>query len=218
MASVVEICNQALAELPDAPIASLDEASLQARQCKRVYGQCLSEMLELHEWGFANRRVVLAGIPNDRPNEWAYAYALPSGIGTPGRLVPDLSSLGLGAIPVQADDTPPYYETWAWPASAYPSDYIIDATTIYANVDGAILEYGAATVSPTEMSALFVRALALEIASRLAMPLNKSRELKGDLIKQAEVAKDRAKADDMNRQPQRVPSYVPDAKRARGWG
>lgn len=217
MASRVSISNMALAELPANPIASMGEASLEARECTRVYDQCLQELLELHEWGFANRRIILAAVTNDRDSEWGYAYALPTGVGTPRRVLPDLTT-AIGALPLPGPFTPPYYEVWGFSSYATFTDYIIENGVIYSNFENAMLEYGAATVAEAVMPALFVRALALEIASRIAMPIKKSRELKGDLIKQAEVAKDRAKADDLNRQPQRAPYYMTEMELARGGG
>lgn len=200
----------ALAELPANPIASMNEESLEARECTRVYDQCVEELLEINEWGFAGRRVKLALAENDRPHEWAYAYAMPNDCGTPRRVVPDFDGLGL---PV-AIGGEPYGERWM--ASKKLTDYIIEDATLYTNVEDATLEYGARTIAEAQMSALFVRALALEIASRIVMPIKKSREIKGDLIKQAELAKERAMADDKNRQPQITPSYMPEALLARG--
>jgi hypothetical protein len=63
------------------------------------------------------------------------------------------------------------------------------------------------------------RAISLEMAVRMAIPLKKNRELKGDLIKQAQVAMERAIADDMNRSPVQTPDYVTDVEIARnGYG
>ncbi len=202
MASQISICNQALAELPAAPIASISEASLEARECNRVYDQVISEMLEgPHDWSFAKRRVALVQTTNDRPGEWLYAYQAPSSMGKPLRVLPTL-----------ADAT-----SLVWPAldAITPIPYVLANGIIYTNQVSAIFEYSAATVEAGSMSAAFARAVSLEMASRMAMPLKKSRELKGDLVKQAEVQKERAMADDANRSPQRTPDYVSDVEIAR---
>ena len=201
MPSRLGIKNDALAELPSAPITAEDERSLEARETGRVYDQALKELLEAHDWGFATRRVQLASVTNDRSSEWGYAYAMPTDVGTPRKLIPDFEGAGLG-IPLEGPFTPPYYEVWGT-FGALPEPYfIIENLVIYSSLQNATLEYGAATVSEAVMPALFARALALEIASRIAMPIKKDRVLKGDLIKAAEAAKDRAMADDMNRSPQ----------------
>jgi hypothetical protein len=58
-------------------------------------------------------------------------------------------------------------------------------------------------VEEAKMPAMFKRALALELASRLAVTLLDDRAKKGDLIQQAEAAKRRAMAEDQNRFPRR---------------
>lgn len=221
MASRLQIKNMALAELPDAPIASDNESSLQARETGRFYEPCMRELLEAHEWGFANKRVALASIVNQRDREWGYAYQLPEDLGTPIGIVPDWASIVSGVTPgLSANSiTSLYGDCPQILTSEYIKDYLIEGETLFTNLENVILEYSVATVSENLMPALFQRALVLELASRIAMPLGKSRELKGDLIQAAEVAKARAMADDDNRNPRRhSEGYVSEVERARaGW-
>lgn len=200
MPSQLQICNDALAELPSAPIAAMDERSLEARECARVYQSALRYLLEQHDWGFATRRAVLAAVTNDRANEYAYAYAVPSDMGTPRRLITDFEATGLG-IPLEGPFTPPYYEVWGTFGELGEPYYVLENRVIYTSLQNATLEYGVAIVSEADMPQMFAWALSLEIASRIAMAIKKDRQLKGDLIKQAEAAKDRAMADDQNRSP-----------------
>lgn len=219
MASRIQIKNMALAELPDAPIASENESSLQARETGRFYEQTLKELLEAHEWGFAVKRVALATVANDREGEWLYAYQLPSDLGTPIGVVNEWSGSYEPLLsPATGNLLAPIY-------GIYPLSYIADAdyqihgSLLYTHRSGAVLEYGASDIGESDMSALFQRALVLELASRIAMPLGKSRELKGDLIQAAEIAKARAMADNDNRYPRRhSEGYVSEVERARmGW-
>jgi len=64
---------------------------------------------------------------------------------------------------------------------------------------------------------LTARAVALELAARLAMPLKKSRELKKEKVAEAEVARQRAIAESENRSPRRQTDYISEADYAR-WG
>ena len=67
MASPVDICNTALAYLGDvANVVSIDpaEGSAQAEHCARFYPLARDALLEMHDWGFATRRVALAGLAN----------------------------------------------------------------------------------------------------------------------------------------------------------
>lgn len=173
----ITTCNLALGELRAAPIVDIAEDSLEARECARYYPQCLRILLERHDWAFANRRVALAELAiNDRATEWSHAYVLPVDCATPLRLV---ATDGAAA------------------------DYIVENRTLYTRLDNAVLEYAANDVTDSEMTGLFIDALAYALAARLAVPIRDSREMKGQLLQQAEVAFQRAVAEDRNRQPER---------------
>lgn len=177
MTTSITICNLALGELRAAPIIDIAEDSIEARECARYYPQCLRLLLERHDWAFANRRATLAELAtNDRSGEWTHAYVLPADCATPLRLV--------------AKD-------------GGPSDYIVENRTLYTALADATLEYARDDVSEAEMTGLFVDALAYALAARLAVPIRDSREIKGQLLQQAEIAFQRAVAEDCNRQPQR---------------
>jgi hypothetical protein len=80
MSSEVEICNLALSHLGDsATVASIDppEGSAQAEHCARWYPIARNSLLEMHDWGFATTRALLAELPNEWP-QWQRAYARPS--------------------------------------------------------------------------------------------------------------------------------------------
>ncbi len=170
-------CNLALGELRTAPIVDIAEDTLEARECARYYPQCLRTLLERHDWAFANRRASLAELADDdRAAEWAHAYVLPAGCATPLRLVT---------------------------ADGGTSDFIVENRTLYTQLGNAVLEYAASDVTDGEMPGLFIDALAYSLAARLAVPIRDSREMKGQLLQQAEIAFQRAVAEDRNRQPQR---------------
>jgi hypothetical protein len=214
-ASRIDICNQAIAELPAKAIQSVDENSLEARECRRFYPQVIREMLEgPHDWSFQNRRVILAQLAaNGRTHEWAYAYSVPSDMGTPIRVLPDFDSLGLGIpVPLPGD---PYMETWATQLGTIEVPYIVENGAIYTNAATATLEYGVNDIEEVVIGPLVERAIVAELASRLAVPVKKDRKLKGELIQEAEVAWARAMADDLNRQPQSYPDYVSEVMAAR---
>lgn len=205
MPSRIAIKNEALAELSVARITAEDEPSVAARETAAVYDDCKRDLLESHPWGFATRRTILAEVTNTRSSEWLVAYAVPSDMATPRYLIPDLSTLGLG-LPLPGSSIPPYYEVWSGlNFGAYPA-FILENGVIYSNIETASLEYGASDINESVMPGLFRRALALEIATRIVMPIKKDRQLKGDLIKQAEAQKSRAMAEDDNRYPKAYPN------------
>lgn len=72
------ICNMAIGNLGiSTPIASLTEASNEARACNLYYEVTRDAVLRDFPWGFAKRRVVLADV-GDPATDWEYAYAYPA--------------------------------------------------------------------------------------------------------------------------------------------
>lgn len=197
--SDLAICNMALVEVPHSTMASMDEKSQAAQECSRVYVQCRDEMLAQYQWPFATRLQALATTTNDRTCDWRGAFALPDDYVRRIEVRPDLS--------VQTD----YRHVHRSPTHPY----IMANGRLYANWPGVILEYTSSAVTPAEFPSLFVHALALAIASRIVMPLLKSRERQGDLIKAAQTAWERAVAEEMNQAPTRTLDFLPHDARAR---
>ena len=206
MAISIRVCNLALGELRAPAVADPAEISTEMAECKRYYEHCLNLLLERFEWSFATNIATLALLSdNPRPAEWAYAYALPADIATPKRIIPSNAVPHRHALDFQQ-----------WASLAQP--FIVEAGVLYANLEDVALEYSLAEIPESVMPAVFVDALRFLLASHLAIPLRDSRELKGDLLKQAELATERAIADDRNRQPQRDVVAIDDVALARsGW-
>lgn len=187
MADQISICNMALAEIVAAPIESLNERSLEARETGRYYNQGLNSLLKSHPRGFATRRATLAATINARLGEWAASFAMPTDVARPIKVMPASTISGI--------------QNWWIDDRITGVDYVIEDAILYCSVTDPVLAITTIAIRAAAFPAKFVDALALELASRIAMPIKKSREMKGDLLKQAEVAKQRAVADDMNRQP-----------------
>jgi hypothetical protein len=208
MASIA-VCNIALSEVRANPIVTMEGGSPEADACALHYNDCFETLIESHEWGFAKKRVALALLAvNDRSQEWLYAYEAPADVAVMGGVV-------------YPSTTPPVGVYYPWPYNYprppfYLSDFVFDGTTIYTNVENAVLEYSSTAASEGLWPAMFRRALALELASRLAITLLDDRAKKGDLIQQAEIARQRAVADDFNRFPRRDAPVVDDVARVRG--
>jgi hypothetical protein len=192
----ISVCNIALSEVRAGSIVSPDEGSPEANACSIHYDECLQTLLEYHDWGFAKTRTALAALAlNDRSDQWLYAYEAPD----------DLASTTALIWPLQTPLSGVFYP---WPYN-YPrppylfSDFVLDAGAIYSNISGAVLEYVSRDVEEERMPASFKRALALDLASRLAIALLNDRVMKADFIQQAEAAKRRAMAEDFNRYPRR---------------
>jgi hypothetical protein len=233
-ASRLDICNQALVdELSASPIQSLDEATIGARECRRLFPQIVAEMLDgPHDWSFANRRVALAEIAvNDRPLEWAHAYQIPSDCGSPIRVLPgDLTPEALLILGEEGLFDPDYFDGQFFDigtpdtvmetrsrAARLARNFIVENEVIYTDLPKAILEYTINEVEDSVLTALVRKAVIKDMASRLAVPIKKDRKLKSELVLEAEVAWARAIADDLNRQPTYM-GHESEAMRARARG
>lgn len=202
MAVSILVCNLALGELRAPAIADIAETSTEAIECERYYGQCLSLLLEHYDWSFATRIATLARFgDNGRSAEWAYAYGLPDDLASPKRLMPASVTGSAGGYP--------------WMSDARHA-FIVEAGVLYAQMPDAALEYSANHIPETAMPANFRDALAYALAARLAVPLRDDRALKGELLKQSELAAQRAIADDRNRQPVRIAETIDEVTIARG--
>jgi hypothetical protein len=203
--SQLQISNLAIARLPAKEIASIDESSLEARECRRFYSHVVTSLLEgPHEWSFGNKRQALAAVTNDRPNEWLYAYAIPSDCGSPIRVIPLLSCEPHGC------------ETaWVSAVKLLGSPYEINGAVLYTNAEDATLEYVVNDVSGLNVSRLFIEALRLKLASDLAIPVKQDTQLRQAILGEAEIAEERAIADDRDRQPEETPDYTPENLLAR---
>jgi hypothetical protein len=159
MASVVDICNLALARLGDnATVASIDppEGSAQAEHCARFYPIARDSLLETHPWKFALRRARLARLAGDSWN-WSFAYACPA----------DAITLLAVLPPEAASDA----DTQEFEVEAGADGH----ARILTHQAHACLRYVLRATDPSAYSPLFVDALAWLLASYLAGPV-----IKGD--------------------------------------
>lgn len=206
MASLIQIANEALAEIAAGSIASFDENSRESAEVNRFFGPLLEELLDWCEWPWARRQVVLASVPNDRPAEWLYAYAKPIDC-TQAIAVREVKTAP-GVLPLYGPFTLPWQDT-------SPIRFIVEADKIYTNAENATLFYSTNDIPANALPALVRRAFALELAARIAYPVKKDVKLQDMLIRKAEVARQRAIADEENKNPRLMTRYVSDAEYAR---
>lgn len=206
MASLIQIANEALAEIAAGSIAAFDENSRESAEINRFFGSLLEEVLDWCEWPWARRYVALAAITNDRPAEWLYAYAKPVDC-TQAIAVREVE-ITPGVLPLSGPFTLPWQDT-------APIRFILEGEKIYTNAETATLVYSTNTIPANELPPLVRRAFALELAARIAYPVKKDLKLQDTLIRKAEVARQRAIADEENKNPRLMTRYVSDAEYAR---
>ena len=151
MASKVDICNQALANLGKAPIAALDGSSESARQCARFYDRALQSALRDYPWQFARKQAVLALKP-ETVDGWTYLYSYPSNCAKI-RKIYSAENYDL------FDDAE--YEI-----------FNVDGTqSVACNLESARAEYTAIVVDTTMFDPMFEGCLVYALASELAIPM-----------------------------------------------
>lgn len=209
------ICNMALAEVPDKQIQSLTEQSLQARECRRWYSQCVGELLEDYPWTFALGRLSLAQLVNDRPEVWGYQYAIPDNCAYIGKIFPTaiMAADALSPIPgarLVVPQLPGQINNIYDRNPGVRFEIGEDGASIYCDLANATMEFTKNAISEAVMRPMFVRALTTLLASRLVSALTKDVGRRQQLAQMAMYDANEAKASDKNRQDETWGDWIPD--------
>lgn len=176
------IANMALDSIGSkSSIASLNEASPEAKACKLWYGMSRRQALEAYNWSFARRRVTLASHSDDAPElRWNFRYQYPA-----------------DCIKAREIENPLGPDADAVPFTIELSE---DASvkTILTDLDDAILIYTADIDDTPLFSMFFVDTLSALLAARIAIKITGKRTLKGDMIQQYNSLLRMAPAHDAN--------------------
>lgn len=169
MASVVNICNLALAHLGDsANIVAISppDGSAQAAYCAQFYPIARDALLEMHAWDFATKREALALIVGVSPSAlFSYQYAIPSTM-------------------VKAWVLNSAQEEFSEQSFPFILETLADGSkALLTNTPDAILKYTFQVTDTTKFSSNFVNALSWLLASYLAGPITK------DIGKKSEATK-----------------------------
>lgn len=152
MASIVDICNLALAHLGNkAQVVSIApvDGSVEADYCARFYPLARDEILELGDWTFARTRAALTTLATNPSSTWQYAYALPSDCMVPRRIL-------TGDATLYEDDS---------------RNFDIEGTALLCNYADATLIYTRPMEDPTRFSTGFVTAVSYKLGAYLAGPI-----------------------------------------------
>lgn len=207
MASLIDLCNRALANIAKGHIDSPNEQTPEARECKRYAQPLLDEMISWSDsMPLGRRRVVLAELQNGRPAEWRYAYAAPSDMATP--LAIRRQEDAAQCLPEGGYSNFPRQD-------AQGLRFLLEQDVIYSNVPAATLIYMASTIASSDLGALMQKAFEDELAVRISMPLTKDPKVKQALIPLARESRALAIAHEENKMPQRQVTYTSEAELAR---
>jgi hypothetical protein len=166
------IANEALGEIGKGLIVSLTENSEPARLINAWFDDMLDEEVSRANWTFATCRAELAPLADAPAFGWLYKFQMPS---NPYclRVVEEVNE----------------------------ADYRIEGREILADASVLRIRYIGRVADLNRLSANFVKAFALRMAAKLAVPLVGSRELKESLEGRYEKAFAHAESMDAGQEP-----------------
>ncbi len=175
MANKLSICNEALFEIGQASIVDINERTPQAEACRTVFNSSLEYILRAHIWTFATKRVPLATVSGDLPNDWMYMYAYPQDCLAMIEVLPPRASTH--ASPVRYHDGEGISYRVAGDSVAYEMERnSANVYVIYTNQKDAVARYTCMLSTVDDMDVLAATALKWRIASRIAKSLSADME------------------------------------------
>lgn len=175
--SKVEICNFALQLVGDESILSLADATVPAQQCNLRYDSSRRAVLEKGYWNFALSRVSLAREATTPVFDFSYQFTLPSDclkvVGTERELGTHFG-------------TDPLFNGYKVVGFSEPftgkDRYKIEGRSLLYDQDACKILYLRDFEDTTKFAPLFVEALALYLASRIAYKITGSRTMERELL------------------------------------
>lgn len=156
-ANETKVCNLALAKIGGKTIMSLDDQSPEARICRRMFEPARDEVLRSHRWNFATKRATLSRLSDPPAFGWSVQYQLPVDC--------------LRVLQVNGYEELQREGVWE-----------VEGGRLMTDQDRADVKYIARITDSSLFDAIFVKALAIKIASEIAMPLTGSKSLPGELL------------------------------------
>ena len=153
MPSAVEIANLALYQIGDSTITSFDDGNNRANIVKAYYPVARDSVLEEHSWNFAEKRATLARVGGSTPEfDFDYFYQIPT-----------------DCLRVRKTDDSDY----EWKVEG---DKLLSDATIVK------ILYTKKEEDTNRFSPLFVEALMYKLASLIAEPIRKDKNLAEHMI------------------------------------
>lgn len=190
--SEVSICNRALAKVGTrSTIASLTEASNEAKACNLIFEPTRDEVENMAFWNFTTKTVTMGllksapGTPTNPTGStqwtsaypappWLYEYAYPSDCIQFRKIVPQVST-GVIGVPIFSNAVTmyPYVQGPAvrWEAATDTDDSGSQINVILTNQYQAIGVYTMRIINPALFSNNFVEALVCALAAKLTIAL-----------------------------------------------
>lgn len=224
--SDTEIANLALAAIGTrSTIASLTEASTEARAVSLHYSRTLEELLRASHWNFARKQTLLTLLHDatqgqTAPTPWLYEYALPSDYLYARYVMPNIEVTPPNppaSAPTAQVNQPNYIGPpiqFLISSSLNDSDQQI--TTLLTNQPSAILVYTCRVTNPNLYDSMFLTAFSHLLASRICVQLTGDKQMARSEFQIADDLVRAARARDGSEGLVVIDS-IPDWMRVRGY-
>lgn len=205
MASVVEMCNIALAQIRAGSINSLTEASVQAQQCNLHYEIARDQVLSDADWGFNRKLVPLAELSTVTVFNWSHVWQHPSDclfVNELVRNVKENSPTDSSTVPSRVYDSG--IRTLSQLAKVQYQLFTVEGNRVIASIEDDLrINYRCRITDPNLMSANFRMAVSALLGAYLAMPIagaKEGRPLRADSLEMYKAFKTEAKDDNANQE------------------
>ena len=160
--SKTEICNIALSNIGSSRIPDINEESEPARMCRIMYDPTRQLVLQDHDWGFAERRELLA-LLSITPVGFTYAYQYPNGCVQAREIFQSVDGEKPIDFTVMSQDS-------------------MASQMILTEEENATLVYTGDITNTTMFSPAFIWAFAFNLAANLAVPIAKKATLRDKML------------------------------------
>jgi hypothetical protein len=158
-ASETTIANLALSKLGAGRIIDLDEESPEAQACRLHYAETRDEVLRSHRWNFATKPQTLVEAVGTPSFGWNHQFILPS-------------------------DCLRVLEVNGWRLSQRPGHWGVEGKILLCNDPGADIRYIQRITDCNLFDSIFVEAITLKLASKIARAVNGSLEMSAAFLEE----------------------------------
>ena len=208
MTTAVELCNMALSHIRTSSINSLNETSLQAKQCKLWYPRCRDQVLTDAPWNFAHKLKALEILENVDVFGWSIAYKYPSDCLYINHLTPNFALMNGSNSAVSSRIYDLEGLRGNMPRVQYEV-FNVDGTKVIASNDSNLrIDYRSKIPNPDLISIDAQEAISYLLASKIAVPIigvKDGRELRKDNLQLYQSHLNQALINNANEEQHDVP-------------
>lgn len=172
MASETDLLNDALSLIGASPVTAIDDGSVSANHCQRLYPALRDALIRGHHWNWAMTRVELSPDAVPPITEFMFSYTLPSDC----LKVVEFAGADL--------DTSVLVPLWDSRTTSY-FQYKIEGRQLLTNYGTAFIVYIARVTNPDLWDPLFYQVVSTWLASKLASAITKDDRKAAELLKEA---------------------------------